>query len=274
MNLLIINNGFLGDSLLAGSLAENCKRNGYSRVDLIIGFPQTFKLLSQNPFIDNVYLSENIGPNPSIPQYIDKTIYDKVYNTSHLVFNERPLDTFNKHFDLPNLQYDFYLDVPLTDLDKSKPSLAFQIDWNLRSWGENRKPRDIEFILHELTNIYNVYPVGDTTHFNIDENTPSDFIDHCSVIKSCDVFFGYPGGMHWVAAATSTPTITTSEWVIQHYASNNEFKDSSFDDFKDQWNVHASKNFPESHIILEPGISDKDVVNFLKQYNDNLLQSK
>jgi ADP-heptose:LPS heptosyltransferase len=49
MKILIINFGWIGDSILASSLAENCKLNGYEQVDLLLGFPQTAEMLMLNP---------------------------------------------------------------------------------------------------------------------------------------------------------------------------------------------------------------------------------
>jgi hypothetical protein len=109
--------------------------------------------------------------------------------------------------------------------------------------------------------------IGDDTHYNINEDTPMDFLKHCAIIKECDLFFGYPGGMHWVAGGVKTPSITTSEWVINHYKNNGEFTQNSFDDFSNQWMVHASKHFPEPHILLQPEIPDKEIINYLLNYN-------
>ena len=78
MKILIVNIGFLGDSILAGAFAENCKLNGFERVDLLIGFPQTLQLLKNNPNIDNAYI-ENIGSHPNIPDYIFKNEYDIIH---------------------------------------------------------------------------------------------------------------------------------------------------------------------------------------------------
>lgn len=269
MKLLIINIGWLGDSILAGSFAENCKKNGYSQVDMLIGLPQTLILLQANPFIDNVYQSSKAGPYPELPSEINLKTYDRVYNTEHLKFSERPLDTFNKNFNLESLDYAFKLNVPDIDFDfdNKKPRLAFQVDWHLRSWGPEESKRDPERIINALSDKYDVYLVGDNTHFNIDENTSDNFAGQCSLIKQCDLFFGYPGGMHWMAGGVETPTITTSEWVIRHYINNGEYIPTDFKSFKQQWMVHTSKHFQEPHIILEPEISDEEIIKYLLEYN-------
>lgn len=268
MKLLVINIGWLGDSILAGSFAENCKKNGYSQVDMLIGLPQTLTLLQANPFIDNVYQSTKANPYPELPSEINLESYDRVYNTEHLKFSECPLDTFNKSFNLECLDYAFKLYVPTLDFDFNnlKPRLAFQVDWHLRSWGPGESKRDTEKIINALTDKYDVYLVGDNTHFNIDESTADNFVRQCSLIKQCDLFFGYPGGMHWMAGGVRTPTITTSEWVIRHYTHNGEYQPSGFESFKQQWMVHANKHFEELHTILEPAISDEGIINYLLEY--------
>jgi hypothetical protein len=269
MKLLIINIGWLGDSVLAGSFAENCKKNGYSQVDMLIGLPQTLALLQSNPFIDNVYQSPNLGSHPEIPSSLDLSKYDRIYRTNPLIFKERPIDTFNKNFNLESLDYAFKLNVPDIDFgfDSKKPRLAFQVDWHLRSWGPGELKRDPEKIINALSDKYDVYLIGDNTHFNINENTADNFAGQCSLIKQCDLFFGYPGGMHWMAGGVGTPTITTSEYVLKHYINNGEYLPGDFESFKEQFMVHASKHFEESHIILKPEISDEEIINYLLEYN-------
>jgi hypothetical protein len=265
MKLLIINQGFLGDSILAGSLAENCKKNGFDKVDLLIGWPQTLQLLKNNPYIDQVYISPNIGPHPEVT--VDTSLYDKIYHTDHLVFSEKPLDTFNKNFNLSYIKYDFDLYVPEIEIPpKTKPRLAFQYDWHLRSYSKNMSPRNPQYIIDLLSDKYEIFIVGDDTHYNINENTPIDFLKHCALIKESDLFFGYPGGLHWVAGGVKTPSITTTEYLLRHYKALNEFKSDSFTDFYNQWMVHANKHFPESHILLEPEISDNDIIEYLLNY--------
>ena len=58
MKILIINFGWIGDSVLASSLAENCKLNGYEQVDLLLGFPQTAEMISLNSNIDTYMFLE------------------------------------------------------------------------------------------------------------------------------------------------------------------------------------------------------------------------
>jgi len=264
MKLLIVNIGFIGDGILAGSLAENCKKNGYEIVDIIVGFPQLFQLLKNNPYIDNVYLSNELTSHPNIPDTIDKSLYDTIYYSDHLVFNEKPLDTFNKKFNLKNLDYDFTIYTPEIEIEtKIKPRLAFHYDWSMRSFTKNNIPRDPQYIIDSISDKYEVLVIGDSSHYNVDENTPIDFIKCCALIKECDLFFGYPGGLHWVAGGVRTPSITTSEWVINHYKNNGEFKGNNFEDFKDKWMVHTSKHFNESHILLEPEISNDNIISYL-----------
>jgi len=265
MKILIISTGFLGDGMLAGSFAENCKRNGYERVDLIVGWPQILQLLRNNPHIDNVFLSNPIGANPPTPK--DISMYDRVYNTPHLVFSERPIDTFNKAIGLTDLEYNFKLYVPDIEIEpKTKPRLSFQYDWHLRSFGTNKTSRNPQRIIEAISSKYEVLVIGDDTHWNIDENTPITFLQHCAVIKNSDVFFGYPGGMHWVAAGTGVPTITTSEWLMKHYIDKGEYKGNDFNEFKDQWMVHACKNYKEPHILFEPEVSDDYIIEYLLKY--------
>lgn len=276
-SILLVSHGFLGDGILAGSLAVNCKNNGYDRVDMLIGFPQILQLLKNNQLIDNVYI-ESIGSHPAIPNWILDNNYDVIYTIDHLVFNERPIDTFNKTVKLDTLNYSYKLYVPEADLnnDNDKLNLAFQADWINRSYGPNNTHRNVNYILDKLSQKYNIFFVGGDTHYNINEETPITFLKHCSLIQYCDLFFGYPGGMHWVAGGVNTPTVCTSEHVVLHYTNNGEFKDNAFNEFCDQWMVHTSKHFKDQHhILLEPYISDDDIIKYLTtDIYETILQSK
>ena len=72
MKLLIISVGFLGDNILAGSFAENCKKAGYERVDLLIGWPQTLQVLKNNPNIDKyIFQERDAVPGWELNNYIE-----------------------------------------------------------------------------------------------------------------------------------------------------------------------------------------------------------
>jgi ADP-heptose:LPS heptosyltransferase len=265
MKILIINFGWIGDSILASSLAENCKLNGYEQVDLLLGFPQTAEILKLNSNIDNIYVSKIPGCDP-VTDGIDLSIYDRVYKTAGLKFNKKPLDLFNEDFGFKDLKYSYELNTyEVSFEDTTKPILAFQLDWNNRSRSEIG-PRNQDNIIAKLQKKYNIFIIGNNSHFSIDENTSETFLMDTSALKKCDLFFGYPGGLHWVAAGVGTKTICTSEHVFNHYKNNGEFKGEDFDQFKEQWQVHASKIFTDQkHILLEPFISDDAIVDYLMQ---------
>lgn len=271
MKLLIKCIGFLGDNILVGSLAENCKKNGFERVDLLIRFPHTLQLLKNNSYIDNVYLSSD--KQTLVSNEIDYSIYDDIYTPTQIFFNEKPLDTFNKHFNLKKLEYDFNLYVPDVFIERnSKPLLAFHHDWYRRSFSTNKTPRDPQHIIDLISDKYDIYLVGSDnnypyTHYDVNENTHIDFLKHCAIIKECDLYFGYPGGMHWVAGGVRTPSITTSEWMVHYHINNGDFKGSSFKEFNNQYMLHNNKHFSEPHILLEPEIPDEDIIKYLLNFN-------
>jgi len=274
-NILIINNGFLGDSLFAASLGENCKKNGYKRVDLVVGFPQTVSLLQNNPYLDNVYLSNKVGSSitqDDLPEEVNLEIYDKVFVTPFSRFDEKFLDTYNKDLNLLSLEYDLKFYLPEMEFefgDSTKPRLAFQKDWHARSFSKDNSSRNVPYIIEKISEKYDVFVVGENTHYNINENTPYDFMIECGIIKQCDVFFGFPGGMHWIAAGVGIPTITTSEHMVNHYTNTGEFKGTSFEEFVNEWMLHADKHFNNKHILLQPEISDDDIIHYLLNYNTN-----
>ncbi len=265
MKILIINFGWIGDSILASSLAENCKLNGYEQVDLLLGFPQTAEMISLNSNIDNVYVSRVPGCDP-VTDGIDLSIYDRIYKTRGLVFGKKPLDWFNEDFGFDNLKYSFELNTyEVSFEDTSKPTLAFQLDWNNRSRSATG-PRDPNSMVAKLQKKYNVFIIGNGSQFDIDENTSENFLLNASALKNCDLFFGYPGGLHWLAAGVGIKTVCTSEHVMDHYTNNGEFIGKDFNKFKEEWQVHASKLFTnQEHVLLEPFISDDAIVDYLMQ---------
>lgn len=273
MNILIINIGFLGDSLFAASLCENLKKIGkYNRVDLLIGFPQTIEVLQFNPYIDNIYLANNIGAYPTIndvPLDCDLSIYDTVYSTEHSKFNEKFLDTYNKNFGLPQVDYKLNLHLPVMEFEFStnRPRIAFHLDWAQRSFQSGGVPRDPHMIIDQLQGEFEIYTVGAQSHFENNDNKSHDFLVECGFIAQCDIFFGFPGGMHWIAAAVGTPTITTSEHMMKHFTNTGDFNGIGIDDFRQDFKLHASHHFNDvEHTLLEPEISDNDIVQYLKNY--------
>jgi hypothetical protein len=219
-----------------------------------------------------------VGSHPQIPEWVLSNNYDVIYTIDHLVFNEKPIDTFNKTLQLDKLNYSYKLYVPEADLsvDNGKLNLAFQADWINRAYGPNNSARNVQHVIERLSDKYNVFLVGGDTHYNINEETPITFLKHCALIQYCDLFFGYPGGMHWIAGGVGTPTVCTSEHVLQHYTNNGEFKQDTFTEFCEQWMVHTSKHFPDQqHILLEPYISDNDIITYLNDtIYETILQSK
>jgi len=271
MKILVINWGWIGDSIFASHIAENCKLNGYERVDLLVGFPQTAPLLRLNPLIDNVYVSKVPDFDP-VTDGIDLSIYDEVYKTSGLFFNQLPLDTFNTTFKFEKLKYNYKLyteEVALEFEDNTKPILAFQLDWHLRSANVDG-PRDPQRIMEALQSRYNIYPIGGKNHWELNEETGSDFLLMASALKHCKLFFGVPGGLHVIAGGVGTKTVCTSEHVMEHYIVRGEFVGDDFEAFKDQIRPHASRLFPDEtntpdsrHELLPPHISDDEIIKYL-----------
>lgn len=270
MNILIINIGFIGDSLFAASLCENLKKSGqYERVDLLIGFPQTLEVLRYNPYINNIYMAKSVGAYPSkndIPANCDLSLYQKVYSTEHSKFNERFLDTYNKNFGLKDLNYALDLYLPKMEFEglTTKPRIAFQMDWNQRSFQQGNNPRNPQFIIDELQKHFDIYTVGASSHFEKDENKGENFLIECGFIAQCDLFFGFPGGMHWIAASLGVPTITTSEHMMRHFTQTGDFKGNGIEDFRRDFKLHASHHFTNvEHELLPPEISDASIVLYI-----------
>jgi ADP-heptose:LPS heptosyltransferase len=83
---LIVTCGFFGDIMFASSIAEKL-RSQYQVIDYLIGFPQMHRLIQNNPYIDNVYLSNDATILTS--DEIDYSIYDDIYTPTEIFFNEK-----------------------------------------------------------------------------------------------------------------------------------------------------------------------------------------
>jgi hypothetical protein len=54
--------------------------------------------------------------------------------------------------------------------------------------------------------------------------------------------------------------------LLEHYRNNKEYRGNNFEEFKEQWMVHACKHFEEPHILLEPEVSDEYIIDYLLNY--------
>lgn len=291
---LIITCGFFGDIIFASSLADKLQYK-YNQIDYLIGFPQIRRLISNNPFITNVFVSPIPGPFP-LDSNIDYSIYDKIIRLQPLNYQITPCEEFQKFAEVENptseyrvytqLEYDDIAQKLIQDLkdQHKKPVIGLMSNWESKTYkftkeqynlgidtpnfGYGGKHRDINFIINELQNYFTLYHLG-VGNLNqqqtllISEDNMKSLLFEASILKYCDAFVGTDGGLATIAAGVGTKTIITGDFNLQLYGWNGVLK--KIQDPK----LGPNKYFPKKleHLVLDPYISDKEIIEqIIKQF--------
>jgi ADP-heptose:LPS heptosyltransferase len=290
--ILIKTYGFIGDILFASSIAEKFKQEKECVVDYCIGFPQPYKLLKNNPWIGNVYLSKNKGPMVELPDHVDANSYDSIYELPECKQDVQPTIWYQTYCGIknPTPEYKIYTDP---DLDAS---IKYELDlMNLNNvkiigyvanWknltikysqaeyfeGLQNIPaimshtqtntRNIESILSELNKQYILIPLGydhSVTQYHTGLDSTSTYTNTASIIKCCDIVIGQEGGMTNLAAGVGVKCITTTDFMHALYGPRGVMK--QFAEVK----LGPANMFPNgNHINLDPFMSDEDIINTIK----------
>ena len=282
---LIITCGFFGDIIFASSLAEKLSSQ-YSQIDYLIGFPQVQRLISNNPFINSVYVSEFPGPHP-INNSLEYSLYDKIIKLESLNYQITPCEEFQQFAKIINPtseykvytqpEYDKIAQKLIQDLRNQyeKPVIGLMSNWESKTYlfteeqyklgidvpnfGYGGKHRDINFIVNELQNYFILYPLGvenlnQQQTLSIPEDDVKSILFEASILKYCDAFIGTDGGLATIAAGVGTKTIITGDFNLQLYGWNGVIK--KIQDPK----LGPFKYFGKPHIILDPYLNDKEVI--------------
>ena len=288
MKVLVRTFGYFGDIAFASSLAEYLKKE-YKVVDYGIGFPQMETLISNNPFIDDVFVSEIPGPQVRLRQDILNG-YDKVIDLDRLSFEVPPVvefkaqagidDTSASYKLYTNPEYDKKVLQLFKQLPPNKKVIGVMSNWEERSFlfteeqykagidipnkGYGGANRDIDKILLELEKEFTILQLGvkgSSQHqtLNIGDNQSKSILFEASIMKYCDAFVGAEGGLCNLAAGVGTKTIITGDFVHQLYGWNGVIR-----------NMKEPKLGPkyyftdQEHITLDPYLTDEQVINQIK----------
>ena len=295
---LIVTHGFFGDIIFASSIAKRLRHeNQFSFVDYLIGFPQVARLVKNNPYVNDVYVSEIPLPSPTHSK-IDVTKYDRIVKLEPLSFLEPPTIEFQKHAGVRNpvasyrvytdIEYDIFIRDQLeenTPFDKNKKTIAIMRNWKPKTYlftkeeydrgidvpnlGYGGKHRNVEWIVDKLQNKFNVIFIGvdpDISQYDtqyIPDNSPESILFQCSLIKYCDAFVGTEGGLCNLAAGLGVKTIITGDYVHQLYGPNGVIKKI------EEPKLGPKYYFPGAgHVTLDPFLTDEEVyeqiIEFLK----------
>ena len=284
---LIITCGFFGDIAFASSLAEKLSPE-YNQIDYLIGFPQMHRLISNNPFINHVFISQTPTPHP-INDTIEYSSYDRIIELEPLNYLVPPCEEYQQFANIENPspeykiytqpEYDEIAQNLLNDLRKehNKPVIGLMSNWESKTYiftkeqyeqgidvptfGYGGKHRDINFVSSELEKHFTLYHLGtgplnqNQTHLIPEEDIKS-LLFETSILKYCDAFVGTDGGLATLAAGVNGKTIITGDFNLQLYGWNGVIKK-----IKDP-QLGPNKYFPKElgHTVLDPYLSDKEVI--------------
>jgi len=292
--VLIKTYGFIGDILFASSIAKKLKeQHGHDCiVDYCIGFPQPYKLLKNNPWIDNVYLSIDKGPAVMVPLHVDTAEYDMIYELPECKQDVQPTIWYQQYcgIESPSPEFEVFTD-PIID-DSVKYELA-QINYRkvkvigyVANWQtitatytqdeyesgltnraeimthSNINRRDIGRIINELRTEYILIPLGydaNTSQYHTALDSTSTYTNAASIVKHCDLVIGQEGGMTNLAAGVGTRCIITTDFMHALYGPRGLMK--QFAEVK----LGPANMFPNAnHINLDPFITDDELINTIK----------
>ena len=101
---LVVTYGFFGDIMFATSLAETLSTQ-YTYVDYLIGFPQMKQLVSNNPFINQVFVSNIPGPKPILELHG----YDRIIELGELHYEITPCEEYQKQAGFKNISKSYQI---------------------------------------------------------------------------------------------------------------------------------------------------------------------
>lgn len=279
MKILIKTIGYIGDNLFSSSIAQKLKEiYPNSIIDYLLTTPQPLELISNNPYIDNVYLEPPTGD------------YDLTYQLSPIHRKLTPCEQFQSQCNIPNPSPEFkiytnssidkyveYLFKPLS----GKVIVAWLSNWEERSFGFSKEEykrgidvpnlgyggrrRNISYIINELEQNPNLYLIevgkpNGIKQSDIDLFTVSEYSLTASIIKNCNYFIGAEGGLANLAYGVGTKTILTDDFVHQLYGWNGVIEKCEEPKLGPKY-----YNPSGGHTVLNPYLTDNEVVNELNK---------
>lgn len=290
---LLVAHGYLGDNIFISSVAQKLiEETQFDSVDYMTGFPQVFDLINQNPYINNTYVADIIGPELKyILGNYDLSGYDKVFTFDPFMFDIQPPIAAQLHCGIrtPSPEIKVWT-VPEQDeiaatfiqnlkQQTDKKVIAWQLSWDEKAYkfteeeyltkrgnfvtGCGTKNRDINFIINELSNKFIMVPVGVpqtlTQFFTAEyQHEYRSFTQEASVLKHCDYFIGNEGGMANLASSVGCKTILTYEFTWQLYGPRGIMR--QFENGPKLGPVHY---FDKGHTYLPLYKSDAELVDII-----------
>ncbi len=280
---LIRCHGFAGDIFFASSAAKKLKEESqYDDIEYIIGLPQVADILVRNPYIDGAFCTKSPTQTPFLGHYISG--YDAEFQMMPFTFEIPPPMEAQIHCGVnnPDTQFEIYSNPELDELVAELYPNPFVAYMNIPSWKEKAfgfnyeeyvighnypylgyggRLRDIENIVEELKNNFNLVEVGlkEKSLEVAGKEVPRTLDFDISVLKRADWFIGAEGGLANFASGVGTKTILTSEFVWMLYGANGLFKQYT------EPKLGPRYYFPEAgHIDLNPYLTDEQIYSELR----------
>lgn len=281
MRILINCTGFIGDILFASSVAEQlCLQTDQVVVDYLIHLYQPYELLTNNPFINKVYLFD-----------CNKSVYDTVYNLHEIDFNTQPPKYYQMQCGIknPTTQFKVYTNQAFDAAvqkslkpfkDQGLKIVAYLNNWEEKSFlfteqeyrigvdvpnlGYGGSHRNTNWIVEQLNQEAHLImvPVGMPLSYNVREadfNNVAEYSMQASFLKNRDYFIGAEGGLCNLAAGVGTSTIITGDFIHQLYGWNGVLKKIQEPKLGPQY------YFESGHITLDPYLTDQQIVKQIIQ---------
>jgi len=286
--------GYFGDHFFASSIAERLKtikEYGVTQVDYLIGWPQVEELMNLNPYIDNVFVSDQPGAMP-ISTTLDESVYDRVYQLGELSFQLPPPEEFQRLIGILDTTTSFtvYTDPDKDELVKNEFDIRREKlkdgqkivyiphNWDVKAFryteeeyksgkylapnNHNIPKRDIPKIISSLSQyhyiIFGGLPYGNPQ--NGSESLQRSLSLEASIIKNCDVYVGPESGLCNIAGGVGTTTIINWDWVWYLYGANGLMRQI------ERPQLGPANMFTDSiHYVIDPYVTDEEL--FQNIYN-------
>lgn len=240
---IILQNGWMGDTLLACNVIRNLSDLGHEVV-MFHNWPFMRK------FIDLFEIIQN-------PTNMDLSDYQEIIYNQRIDHFANPLTDYALSFGIKDeyaskfYSIEYNLRKIYDGYNHGKPYITFDHDWQLRT------KLNIDYIIDKLMNIIDLIPIGGDRF----TNNPDPLITSGKILINSKLHLGMVGGTTNLAAFTNTKIIGSSDHLYRYYAipKNMEEQDFliNFKPFPNHW-------ADQKHIITLPSITEDEFINIVK----------
>ena len=229
----------IGDVLFASSIAKKIKQeNPPCEVDFNVNYLQTLELLSNNPYIDNVYYKNN-GSDYTTTYLLNKSSHDLDVSTSVVSQYQQMcgIKSFDDTFEIfTNQTSDYAIESSMKELieidywNSDIIKICYVMDWDRKGYlldnsDDRPNTRNAHSITEPMKNNDKImlFAIGiesrDSKNFP-SINSSSKFSFTASLIKNSDYVIGPEGCLTNMSSALGVNTIITTDYIHYTYRPN------------------------------------------------------